>query len=73
MTDNLVACATAGRIKHVATAVGARVEAGDAILIVDAAGDQIVLDAPVAGRIKDLFFGADETLPEAAIVAVIET
>ncbi len=73
MADNLVACDVAGRIARIAAPVGHIVSAGDAILVVDASGFDVIVDAPVAGRIKHHFFAADEMLPEAAVVAVIET
>ena len=73
MADNLVACDAAGRIARIAAPVGQTVNAGDPILVVDASGAQLIVDAPIAGRIKHLFFAAEDTLPEAAVVAVIET
>ena len=73
MSDNLVACETAGRIAAIPASVGQIVRAGDPILVVDAEGTRVVVDAPVAGRIKRQFFAIDDTLPEAAVVALIES
>ena len=73
MSDNLVACETAGRIADIPAPVGQIVRAGDPILVVDAGETRVVIDAPVAGRIKRQFYAIDDALPEAAIVALIET
>ena len=72
MPDNLVACDVGGWIAKAAR-VGQRVDAGDPLLVVRTGEGQIVLDAPVAGRVTRVFFDADDMLPEAAVVAIIET
>lgn len=71
MPDNLVACDVGGWIARAAQ-VGQRVSAGDSLLVVRTGEGDVTLDAPVAGRVTRMFFDADEMLPEAAVVAVIE-
>ena len=73
MPDNLVASDTGGRIVRIVTPVGCRVEPGDAIMGGDGGVVDVTLEAPVAGRVKTLFLAVDEMLPEAAMVAVIES
>jgi biotin carboxyl carrier protein len=73
MAETSVACEVAGRVIRVETAVGQRVEAGDPILFVEAMKMEIPVDAPVSGTIKTLLFAPDDTVAEAAIVAIIET
>ena len=72
MSDNLIACDVGGRIMK-AVEIGHRVEVGDALLVVRTDGPEITLDAPVSGRVKSMFFTQDDTLPEAAVVAIIES
>lgn len=71
MSENLVACDVGGWIAKAAQ-VGQRVDAGDPLLVVRTGEGDVTLDAPVAGRVTRLFFEADDMLPEAAVVAVIE-
>lgn len=71
MSDNLIACDVGGRITK-AVDVGQRVEVGDPLLVVRTAGPEITLDAPVSGRVMSMFFTRDDTLPETAVVAIIE-
>ena len=71
MSDNLIACDVGGWIAKTA-AVGQRVDVGDPLLVVRTGDSDVVLDAPIAGRVKTMFFARDEMLPEAAVVAVIE-
>jgi biotin carboxyl carrier protein len=73
MAENSVACEVAGRVIRIEVPVGERVEAGEAILVVEAMKMEIPVDAPVSGTVKKLFFAQDETVPEAAIVAIIES
>lgn len=72
MSDNLVACDVGGWIAEAAK-VGQRVDAGEQLLVVRTSQGDVVLDAPVAGRVKRVFFDTNDMLPEAAVVAVIET
>lgn len=72
MAENLVACDVGGCIAKAAS-VGQRVDAGDELLVVRTGGGDVTLDAPVSGRVTRVFFDADEMLPEAAVVAVIES
>lgn len=71
MPENLVACDVGGWIAK-AVRVGQHVETGDPLLVVRTRTADVILDAPVAGRVTRVFFAADEMLPEAAVVAVIE-
>ena len=70
MPDNLIACDVGGQIAKAAS-VGQRVDIGDPLLVVRTGDSDVVLDAPVAGLVKSMFFARDEMLPEAAVVAVI--
>ena len=72
MPENLVACDVGGWVATAAR-IGENVKAGDPLLVIRTAEGDVVLDAPVAGRVARVFFDADDMLPEAAVVAIIET
>lgn len=72
MPENLVACDVGGSVAKAAQ-VGQCVVAGDPLLVVRTGESDVTLDAPVSGRVTRVFFAADEMLPEAAVVAIIET
>jgi biotin carboxyl carrier protein len=61
-----------GRVWKVEAAVGARVSAGEALLILESMKMEIPIESPVAGRVVEILVAVEEPVEEGQIVAVVE-
>ena len=61
-----------GRVWKVEAAVGTRVNAGDALLILESMKMEIPIETPVAGHVVEILVAVEEPVEEGQIVAVVE-
>jgi biotin carboxyl carrier protein len=62
----------AGKVWKIQAPAGARVEQGDAVLILESMKMEIPVDAPRAGTVIEIYFKEGEVVDEGAVVATIE-
>lgn len=63
----------AGRVCNVATPTGARVGAGDDVVVVEAMKMEIPTASPAAGTIKSILVKVDDMVSEGQVVAILQT
>ena len=63
----------AGRVCTLATARGARVGAGDDVVVVEAMKMEIPAAAPAAGIITSILVSVDDLVGEGQVVAILQT
>jgi biotin carboxyl carrier protein len=73
MASVAVESEVAGRVWKVETVVGAQVEAGDVLIIIESMKMEIPVEAPVAGRVAELRVAPEQPVEEDEVLAVLET
>jgi len=61
-----------GRVWKVEAAVGSRVRAGDAVLVLESMKMEIPIESPVSGQVVEILVALEEPVEEGQIVAVVE-
>ena len=61
-----------GRVWKVEAVVGSRVNAGDALLILESMKMEIPIESPVTGQVVEILVALEEPVEEGQIVAVVE-
>jgi acetyl-CoA carboxylase biotin carboxyl carrier protein len=72
MPSTKVVSDIAGKVWKIQAPAGARVEQGDAVLILESMKMEIPVDAPRAGTVIEIYFKEGEVIEEGAVVATIE-
>lgn len=62
----------AGKVWKILAPAGARVEQGEAVLILESMKMEIPVDAPCAGTVLEIYFKEGEVVGENEVVALIE-
>jgi acetyl-CoA carboxylase biotin carboxyl carrier protein len=61
-----------GRVWKLETTAGTRVNAGDALLILESMKMEIPIESPVSGRVVEILVAVEEPVEEGQVVAVVE-
>lgn len=72
MADEIVEAPAPGKILKVAVQVGAKVDEGDRICVMEALKMELPIEAPVAGTVKAVHVAAGQTVEAGDRLAVIE-
>ena len=62
-----------GNVWKVQVVAGARVEAGDVLLVLESMKMEIPVEAPAAGTVAELLVGEKDAVTENQLIAVLET
>ena len=62
----------AGKVWKILAPAGARVEQGDAVLILESMKMEIPVEAPRTGTVLEIYFKEGEVVGESEVVAIIE-
>lgn len=72
MARHEVETEVAGNVWKVEVSVGDRVEAGDAIVILESMKMEIPVESPAAGRVAELLVEPKQAVEEYQVIAVVE-
>jgi acetyl-CoA carboxylase biotin carboxyl carrier protein len=61
-----------GKVWKIEVGAGASVAAGDTLLILESMKMEIPIEAPVAGRVREILVALDDAVDEGQVVAVLE-
>jgi biotin carboxyl carrier protein len=72
MAEISIKADVAGRICLLATSVGATVNEGDEIVVVEAMKMEIPLPSPTSGKIKSIMVSVDDVVTEGQTLVIVE-
>ena len=73
MKQSKVASEITGKVWKIEKQVGERVEAGEAVMILESMKMEIPIDAPESGTVSKLSFAEGDSVNEGQVVAVLGT